>query len=613
MSHIANKIDAKDKALHSVFSETRYRIDSFQRDYRWSHKQIDALISDLVSSFMANYSKNHTLADVVKYDCYYMGPIVVCEDGGEMSVVDGQQRLSSFSLLLIYLRHLQHQLSLREECYKELDNYLFVSRGGRKTMCLDVPSRSLVMKALYNLNDEVIDYGILDSCDKDKESNENLLNTYDDICHIFPKELKSADILPIFIEWLLYNVVLVEIKAYNVDNAYTIFETMNDRGLSLNPTEILKAFVLSKIKDETKNEEMNLFWKERISEIKYNAGSDGDLLFFRAWFRAKYARDISQGKVGDEKKDFEQIGAQFHTWFKNNYKLMHLSTSDNFYFFIKGDFDFFSNAFIDIVNLQKSEGSKGTNYFYINACYPLADSLYFALMFSPMLPVDSSFIREAKMKLVNNFVDVIVNRRTLLGKSVNQSSIRRMIFDLIKKIRNLNLSDLYYTLLDELKKYDTPQLLSHTFGFSQNYCHYVFARVRYELECDSTFESLLRTRKQSSYVLTQIFTNEEWVEDSLCGDTDITPWSLHNFCLCKRADSRSLPSNLTERIKWLYTKGYLPELSENECNDLKSFIQTRAERLEAIASEKIWSPTLDYPDVPNSMLTYSSLKGALTF
>ena len=52
MSHIANKIIAQDKALNSIFSETRYRIDSFQREYRWQHKQIDALISDISSSFL---------------------------------------------------------------------------------------------------------------------------------------------------------------------------------------------------------------------------------------------------------------------------------------------------------------------------------------------------------------------------------------------------------------------------------------------------------------------------------------------------------------------------------------------------------------------------------
>ena len=112
MSHIANKIVAQDKALHSIFSETRYRIDTFQREFRWQHKQIDALISDLTISFLTNYSPEHTLADVDSYDCYYMGPIVLCEDGHEMSIVDGQQRLTSFTLLMLNLRYLQKKHNL---------------------------------------------------------------------------------------------------------------------------------------------------------------------------------------------------------------------------------------------------------------------------------------------------------------------------------------------------------------------------------------------------------------------------------------------------------------------------------------------------------------------
>ena len=51
---------------------------------------------------------------------------------------------------------------------------------------------------------------------------------------LFPEELRD-DALPYFIDWLLENVHLVEITAYSDDDAYTIFETMNDRGLSLTP------------------------------------------------------------------------------------------------------------------------------------------------------------------------------------------------------------------------------------------------------------------------------------------------------------------------------------------------------------------------------------------
>ena len=47
--------------------------------------------------------------------------------------------------------------------------------------------------------------------------------------------------LPYFIDWLIENVHLVEITAFSDEDAYTIFETMNDRGFSLTPTEMLKG------------------------------------------------------------------------------------------------------------------------------------------------------------------------------------------------------------------------------------------------------------------------------------------------------------------------------------------------------------------------------------
>jgi uncharacterized protein with ParB-like and HNH nuclease domain len=45
---------------------------------------------------------------------------------------------------------------------------------------------------------------------------------------------------------------LVEITAYSDEDAYTIFETMNDRGLSLSPTDMLKGFLLANIEDPAK-------------------------------------------------------------------------------------------------------------------------------------------------------------------------------------------------------------------------------------------------------------------------------------------------------------------------------------------------------------------------
>ena len=597
MSHIANKIIAKDIALSDAFTNSRYRIDAFQRDYRWQHKQIDALISDLSTSFLSNYEVGNTLANVDKYDSYYMGPIVLCEDEGYLSVVDGQQRLTSFSLLLIFLQHLQKSLSLSEDCYRDLSAYIFITKGGKRTFTLDVSSRNKVMRGLFDLNSPDKSLSLSDDNETDRDSLTNLIACYDDIRHIFPSELKSVDVLPLFIEWLLLKVVLVEIRAFSMDNAYTIFETMNVRGLSLNPTEILKAYVLSKITDENQSEEMNDFWKQRVSRIKYKGGTEADMSFFRAWFRAKYADTIRQGQSGEDFEDYEQIGSRFHTWFKNNQKRFHLSKSDDFYYFVKGDFDFFSQLFIDIINKTSCEGNDKENLFYISACYPMADSLYMSLMMSAVMARDSKKIISDKLNLVNRFVDIFLNRRTLSGKSVTQSSIRRKVFEITKKIRNASITEVHFILTDELSKLESASIIPVYNGFAQSYMHYVLARVRFQLGCDLYFESLLRTRKQSSYVLCQIFSQEEW--DTLAiGNKCYSCWSLVNYCLCRRQVGKNKPVDPHKRLSYLISNNCFPELKGAELT-IENFANMRYEALEKNVAE-IWPLYLRLSEDNNS-------------
>src|ERR1035437_9291155 len=97
------------------------------------------------------------------------------------------------------------------------------------------------------------------------ESVQNLVQRYHDLETCFPEELRG-DALPYFIDWLLENVHLVEITAYSDDDAYTIFETMNDRGLSLSPTDMLKGYLLANIV-ENKRIAANTRWRERIREL----------------------------------------------------------------------------------------------------------------------------------------------------------------------------------------------------------------------------------------------------------------------------------------------------------------------------------------------------------
>ena len=139
----------------------------------------------------------------------------------------------------------------------------------------------------------------------ENESCQNLLARYEDIEEIFPDDLKGPA-LPYFIYWLKGKVILLEIDTPSEDAAHTIFLTMNDRGLSLNSAEMLKAFIIQQVGEDDRNE-VNKIWQKNINQIKnaYNSASSGsvkseDVDFISTWMRAKYANSIRETKKGAE-------------------------------------------------------------------------------------------------------------------------------------------------------------------------------------------------------------------------------------------------------------------------------------------------------------------------
>ena len=99
---------------------------------------------------------------------------------------------------------------------------------------------------------------------------------------------------------------------------------MNDRGLSLNSAEMLKAFIIQQV-DEADRDSVNKVWQQNITRIKnaFDSESSGtvkaeDVDFISAWLRAKYANSIRETKKGAEDRDFELLGEKFHTWVRMN-------------------------------------------------------------------------------------------------------------------------------------------------------------------------------------------------------------------------------------------------------------------------------------------------------
>jgi len=322
---LKNKIEATDTSIDVLLKNQKFTIDYFQREFRWQDKHIKLLIEDLTTAFMKSYNPEHNRSEVSNYQSYYLGPVVFSINpvNGKKSIIDGQQRITSITLILIFLNHLQD----KHEQKVSIKELIFSEKYGEKSFNMTDETREPCLKALLEHGDYI-------ATDDDDETVINMIRRYEDISQSFPDEL-SEHALPYFIDWLIGNVVLVEITAYSDDNAYTIFETMNDRGLNLTPTEMLKGFILSKITDKKQRIELNDLWKNQIQKL-HEFDENADQIFFHSWFRGKYAVTIRSGKADSIDQDFELIGSRFHNWFKENHKtIFKLKSSEDFYQFFQ--------------------------------------------------------------------------------------------------------------------------------------------------------------------------------------------------------------------------------------------------------------------------------------
>lgn len=428
MSQVSTKIEAKDYSISDVLSNKKYTIDYFQREYKWQQFHIEQLIADLETSFFLNYDPSHERQEVSNYNSYYLGPIVLSNKDGKRSVIDGQQRLTSLTIFLIYLNNLQKDLPKKIN----LDALIYSETYGEKSFNLDVPERKNCLDALYLT-------GEYDVKESDDETVKNIAERYDDIQELFPDELKG-DALPFFIDWLIQNVVLVVITAYSDDNAYTIFETMNDRGLNLTPSEMLKGYLLSKVRTTEQRDKINIVWKAEIKKL-HNLWEESDLTFFQAWLRGKYAVTIRPGKIGAANEDFEKIGTRFHTWVKDNNSKIGISNPNDFYEFVNTDLVFYSKLFGKIYEARRTL-TKELNHLYFSAQWGFANSLADPLLISSILISDDETTINEKLNLVARFIETFAVYRGANYRNFSQSSIRYTMYNLVLELRNKSIQEL---------------------------------------------------------------------------------------------------------------------------------------------------------------------------
>lgn len=432
------EILGKAKTVRELLQGVKYSIDYYQREYKWHDKQIRELMDDLSDKFLEEYQPEHARDKVGHYPHYFLGSIIISKKDSVGYIVDGQQRLTSLTLLLVLLRNLQKGHANQVK----VDDLIFSERYGQRSFNLHVDERTPAMEALYT--DGGATFNTIDR----SESVQNLVARYRDLEEAFPEELRDKA-LPYFIDWLMENVHLVEITAYSDDDAYTIFETMNDRGLSLSPTDMLKGYLLANI-DEGKRTHANTRWRDRIRDLN-DAGREVEADCFKAWFRSQYATKIRERKKGAKPEDFDRIGTEFHRWLRDAAETVGLEKSDEFYRFIDRDFDFYSRQYLRLAKASKAL-TPGLERVLYNAQQGF--TLQFMLLLAPLRPDDSEAVIVQKIGLVAHYLDILLTWRLWNFRSIAYSTMQYAMFVVMRDIRGLAPGPLAEKLREFLSKED---------------------------------------------------------------------------------------------------------------------------------------------------------------
>lgn len=281
------------KSIGSLFSELKgkkFIIPDYQRPYKWDKEKCETLWNDIEEFSRSTEAQNE--------ESYFLGTVVSYNnEDGNPEIIDGQQRMTSFMLLLraFYTKletmddNNQNVKGLRarlEPCIWEIHRISGLVEDKANTKI----KSEVATEGEKNIFQNIIETGRIDS-----KNNDNYTNNYRyflDICSEYAKNNPLA--------WenlcvtILEQCIILPINCDSQDTALTIFSTLNDRGLPLSDSDIFKAKIY-KATSEEKRKEFVEKWKE-LSEICLESGFEIDDMF-------RYYSHIIRGKNSDTSKE----------------------------------------------------------------------------------------------------------------------------------------------------------------------------------------------------------------------------------------------------------------------------------------------------------------------
>lgn len=355
-----SEIAPEKQNIDTLFSTTSYFIDFYQREYKWGEDEVRTLLDDIFLKFNTDYDPNlepNPQNIERKYSWYYLNTYITNRSDGNVYIVDGQQRLTTISLILVSLLRMGQQIAPED---KDLLDWLEDKIHGNSPM-----GKVYWMGHRKNGGIEEERVSVMNSllAGQDFQGNcsltgENMIQNYKLIEKYLSQNLTDNHKFQAFIYYFLRRVVIVNLDVNQSDVAM-VFEVINDRGLRLNPYEILKGKLLGKINKSEVNG-FNEIWEKNVLDLEKVKDKELVDSFFRTYFKAKFAHS----RV--DSKDFD--GPYHKTIFDKKYKSqLVLEDPNNIKKFLREDFTFYVNIFKKLIAKEETMEEFPELYFnYLN-------------------------------------------------------------------------------------------------------------------------------------------------------------------------------------------------------------------------------------------------------
>jgi len=507
-----------DRKISQIFNNIQYDVDFYQREYKWNddleYKPVSSLLKDIFYRFdleKYNPSQEINQESTDKLEWYYLNTFMTNLIKGKKHIVDGQQRLTTLTLISIGLYHLSLKHELADHLVDALKNSILGNTEFGKTFWMGFKDR-------HNALNDVLVNSIDFKHSPENVSERNIHKNYAVILEQLDTRLPTPHKLQTFISYFRHRIYLIEVEIDKDKDVAMVFEVINDRGIPLKPYEILKGKILSQIDIADREKYINI-WEAQIEKIQAYGENEIDE-FFGFYFRSKYADTAEHYTRLDKNRYHKTIFLEDY-----NVRIELKDNEQNARFFVEKTLPYFTDVYVEMLH-------------YYNNYREDFESIYF----NQLNNMDGQFVltlssiklndpnRNEKMKKIPQFFDALFSLVNLTS-SYKSNEFNVNVMTLTPIVRHIEIGDAQDAFNKQLlsilkKKYDRDTLddaFKYEFfknvgynNLGNSFLRYFFARIDHYISDSSDlseyanyYQLVVQSRGGDVYHIEHIITNNE--------------------------------------------------------------------------------------------------------